>query len=151
MEILAIFAAIAVIGTMSFGGGSVGQAFAMCIDLPSLISILILTVPVLLRKGIWKDLCRAFHFVRRNYKCSLADMKRSLEALEFTQKQILCAGVITSIFGIIGVCSNMTDLSKIGPSLAIVVLPLLYTAFLELLLLPMHVEIKGRIINYMEE
>ena len=45
---------------------------------------------------------------------------------------------------------NISDPSLLGPNVAISILTLFYTVVLEMLLLPLQLEVKRRIINYMD-
>ena len=149
-EVIAIVLSIIFIGGSSFGAENLLNVFSWVIDIPSLVAILILSIPILVRKGMWKDFTRTFKMMNKKYSCSIADMKRSQDAIEFAQKQIMYAGIITFILGVIAICGHIDDLSAVGPNMAVAIISVLYTAFLELLLLPVQVEIKGRIIDYME-
>ena len=150
-EVIAVFAAIFFVGGTSGGLDGSLNMLALFADLPSLISIIILTVPILIRKNEAGDLKKAFRMLSKKNTYSLADMKRAKIAVEFAQKQILCAGAIISILGMVNILKNLSDMSKLGPSLAVVILSVFYAAILELLLLPVQVEVSSRIVNFMEE
>lgn len=138
------------------------------LDAPTIICILLLSLPLLFRKGMGKDFFRAFPmqlknrytFSHKNGKStlekksvtySLAQMKRSLDAVEFMQKQILYSGILVVIFPAIFMLPRLDDISAIGPNTAVLLIGVLYTTIFELLLLPLQIEVKRRIINYMEE
>ena len=70
--------------------------------------------------------------------------------LEMIQKQIWYAGILTMMVSVMYVMVNISDPSLLGPNIAVVVLTMFYAVILEMLLLPMVLEVKGRIINYME-
>ncbi len=84
------------------------------VDLPSLIIILVFTVPVLIRNGVWKDFKRAFFLLKKGYACHLSELKRTQDVLEMLQRQVFCAGIVA------------------------------------MLLLPLQLEVKRRIIDFME-
>lgn len=144
------------------------ESLIRLLDAPTLICILFLSLPLLFRKGMGKDFLRAIpmqfknHYVfspkegklileKKTTAYSLAQMKRSLDAVEFMQKQILYSGILVVIFPAISMLSKLDDIAAIGPNTAVLLLGVLYTTILELLLLPLQVDIKRRIINYMEE
>ena len=133
-EVIAIVLSIIFIGGSSFGAENLLNVFSWVIDIPSLVAILILSIPILVRKGMWKDFTRAFKMMNKKYSCSIADMKRSQDAIEFAQKQIMYAGIITFILGVIAICGHIDDLSACRWNMAIAIITVLYTAFLKLLL-----------------
>lgn len=169
VEIIIILAAVVYLAALCSGVGL--QAISWCLDAPTLICILVLSVPLLFRKGMGKDFFRAFKMQfkyriirekgdveegknikikKKVHNYTLGEMRRSLDAVEFMQKQILYAGIITMILPTIFVLGQL-NFERLGPNLAVTLLSLLYTAVLELLLLPLQLETKRRIVNYMEE
>lgn len=150
-----------------FAFGLIG-GLTRLLDAPTLICILLLSLPLLFRKGMGKDFLRAIpmqfknHYIfnRKEGKLvlekkttiySLAQMKRSLDAVEFMQKQILYSGILVVTLPAIFVMSGLDDIAAFGPNVATLLITVLYTVIFELLLLPLQVDIKRRIINYMEE
>lgn len=150
-----------------FAFGLIG-GLTRLLDAPTLICILLLSLPLLFRKGMGKDFLRAIpmqfknHYIfnrnegklvleKKTTVYSLAQMKRSLDAVEFMQKQILYSGILVVILPAIFMLSRLDDISALGPNVAVTLIAVLYTTILELLLLPLQVDIKRRIINYMEE
>lgn len=150
-----------------FAFGLIG-GLTRLLDAPTLICILLLSLPLLFRKGMGKDFLRAIpmqfknHYVfsrkegklileKKTTVYSLAQMKRSLDAVEFMQKQILYSGILVVILPAIFMLSRLDDIAALGPNVAVTLIAVLYTTILELLLLPLQVDIKRRIINYMEE
>ena len=169
LEIIIIFGACLFLNVYCTGSNSeLLRNFAFLCDAPTLICIVLLSLPLLLRKGMWKDFLRAVSMQRKNRYIfsrkdgkltfgketivySLAQMKRSLDAVEFMQKQILYSGILIVILPLIYILTQLTEPEAIGPNMAVTLLSVLYTAVLELLLLPLQIDIKRRIINYMEE
>ena len=70
--------------------------------------------------------------------------------LEMIQKQVWYAGILTMMVSVMYVMANISDPAMLGPNIAVVVLTLFYAAIFEMLLLPLVLEVKGRIINYMD-
>ena len=128
----------------------VGVVLTSLLDFPSLVGLLILTLPILLRNGMWKDFVRGFKLLRKGYTCSLADLKRTLDVVELLQKQILYAAAILTTFSMIIVLGFLSAPETMGVNTAVALITVLYAAIFEMLLLPMHVEVKRRIIDYME-
>lgn len=149
LELIIIVVAMVCLSGMCTGAGV--SALTWCLDAPSLICILILSVPLLFRKGMGKDFIRALKMQFGKQSYTLGEMRRSLDAVEFMQKQVLYAGLVTLILPIIFILGELTDIQVVGKNLSVALIALLYTAFLELLLLPLQLEAKRRIVNYMEE
>lgn len=151
IEILIIIAGFLIMNfTLVTGGGGLSN-LTYCLDFPTIICILILSLPILIRRGMWRDFFRAFCLLKKTYVCTLGDLKRSKEAVELMQKQVLYAGIVSSTMGIVYVLGRISDMAQIGPCMAVVVLSILYMAVLELILLPLQHEVRSRIIAYMEE
>lgn len=88
--------------------------------------------------------------LQRKYTCHLSEIRRSLDAVEMMQKQVACAGIISMLLSFIHILGNLSDLAQLGPNIAVAILTLLYAVILEMLLLPLQIEAKRRIIDYME-
>lgn len=149
MEIISIMVGIILLVTYGYGEISLRQLLFL-IDMPSLIIILIFTVPVLFRGGVWKDFKRAWRLLRKDYNCHLSEIRRSLDVVEMLQKQVLYAGVISLLLTLILILGMLSDLASLGPNLAVAILTMLYAMIIEMLLLPLQLEAKRRIIDYME-
>ena len=125
------------------------SALANVWDFPTLACILVLIVPVLCRKRMAKDFLRAFKLLDEKYECNFSELRHALNVVEMMQKQVLCAGCIVTIQGLILVFHMLSDWTTIGPNLNVAMLAAAYTAFLELLLLPLQITAKRRIVDYM--
>lgn len=120
------------------------------VDLPSLIIILVFTVPVLIRNGVWKDFKRAFFLLKKGYACHLSELKRTQDVLEMLQRQVFCAGIVAMLLTFINIMRSLSDLASLGPNIAVAVMTVLYATVIEMLLLPLQLEVKRRIIDFME-
>lgn len=120
------------------------------VDLPSLIIILVFTVPVLIRNGVWKDFKRAFFLLKKGYACHLSELKRTQDVLEMLQRQVFCAGIVAMLLTFINIMRSLSDLASLGPNMAVAVMTVLYATVIEMLLLPLQLEVKRRIIDFME-
>lgn len=149
MEIISIMVGIILLVTYGYGEIS-PRRFLFLMDVPSLIIILIFTVPVLFRGGVWKDFKRAWRLLRKDYSCHLSEIRRSLDVVEMLQKQVLYAGVISLLLTLILILGMLSDLASLGTNLAVAILTMLYAMIIEMLLLPLQLEAKRRIIDYME-
>ena len=66
------------------------------------------------------------------------------------QKQILYAGIIVSFQGFFALLHSLDDLATIGPNTSVALLAVFYMAIFELLMLPLQIEAKRRIVDYIE-
>lgn len=152
MEIISILLGILILLGFSQGGalGNLRNLIFALLDLPSLIIILVFTVPILVRNGVWKDFKRAFLLLKRGYSCHLSELRRTKDVLEMLQKQVICAGIVAMLLTFITIMHQLSDLETLGPNLAVAILTVLYATIIEMLLLPLQFEVKRRIIDYME-
>ncbi len=150
MELVSIILGVFLLGTLGYEGMELYR-ISYLIDLPSLVIILILTVPVLLRGGMWKDFKRAWKLLRKDYTCHLGELRRTLDVVEMVQRQVIYAGIISLLMSLIAILHNLSDPTRLGPNMAVAILTMLYAVCFEMLLLPLQLEVKRRIIDYMEE
>ncbi len=150
MEIISIVGGMIFLILMTYTGGDRTFALSWFIDFPTLLVMVIFVVPVLMRGGMWKDFKRAFQLLKKRYDCRLSELRRTKDVLEMIQKQIWYAGILTMMVSIMYIMVNISDPSLLGPNIAISILTLFYTVVLEMLLLPLQLEVKRRIINYMD-
>ena len=141
-------------GWRGVGAGSMYEV-SYLIDLPTLFCIMVIALPVFfkdgLKHGLAQDFLRAFRLLRRDYSCSFAGLRHTLDAVELMQRQILYAGCITTLEGCFMLIHTLSDAASVGPMVNVALIGVFYTAILELLLLPLQMEAKRRIIDYMEE
>ena len=150
MEIISIVGGMIFLILMTYTGGDRTFALSWFIDFPTLLVMVIFVVPVLMRGGMWKDFKRAFQLLKKRYDCRLSELRRTKDVLEMIEKQIWYAGILTMMVSIMYIMVNISDPSLLGPNVAISILTLFYTVVLEMLLLPLQLEVKRRIINYMD-
>lgn len=153
MEIVSIILGVILLGAFDYGGygGFSTRLLVQLIDFPSLIIILVFTVPVLFGNGMWKDFKRAFSLLRKKNTCHLSELKRTLDVVEMMQKQLIYAGIIGMMLSFIHLLHILSDPASIGPNLSLAILTIFYAFLLEMMLLPLQLEVKRRIIDYMEE
>lgn len=153
MEIISILLGVILLGSAGYGYGDSGldpHRLTYLIDMPSLIILLVFTVPVLFKGGVWKDFKRAWLCLRKDYSCHLSELRRALDVVEMMQKQVIYAGVICMLMSVIVILGFLSSLEYLGPNLAVAILTILYAVIFEMLLLPLQLEVKRRIIDYME-
>lgn len=150
MEMISIVGGMAFLMLMTYRGGDKVFSPAWFVDFPTLVIMIVFIVPVLMRGGLWKDFKRSLKMLRKDYVCRLSELRRTKDVLEMMQKQIWYAAILTMMVSIIYVMVNISDPSLLGPNIAISVLTLFYAVIFEMLLLPLQLEVKRRIINYMD-
>lgn len=151
MEMISIFLGVILLGVIDYGSGWIElPRLGFLVDMPSLVIILILTAPVLLKGGLWKDFKRAWQLLWKDYNCHLSEVRRALDVVEMMQKQVLYAGAISALLTFITILHNLSNLASLGPNLAVAILTMLYAVIIEMLLLPLQLEAKRRIVDYME-
>lgn len=153
MEIVSILLGILILLITEggfFQGGGLRYMADVLFDLSSLIIILVFTVPVLIRSGVWNDFKRAFLLLKKEYSCHLSELKRTQDVLEMLQRQVFCAGIVATLLTFINILHSLTELSALGPKVAVAILTVLYAAVIEMLILPLQFEVKRRIIDYMD-
>lgn len=151
MEVISILLGVILFSATGYGYGGIAlYRFSYLVDIPSLVIVLVFTVPVLFKSGVWKDFKRAWRLLRKNYICHLSELRRTLDVVEMMQKQVIYAGVICMLLSLITMLCNLSDLASVGPNMAVTILTMLYALVLEMLLLPLQLEVKRRIIDYME-
>ena len=121
------------------------------VNLLIILLLLLMTLPTIIAGGFWKDFTRILSRRQPEQGWKLYELKRSLDAIELLQKQLCYAAVMIVMFQLLGVLYNMSEPAALGPGLANILLTGFYTAIMELLLMPLRVEVKKQIANYMEE
>ncbi len=150
MEMISIVGGMAFLILMTYTGGDKTFTLGWFVDFPTILIMIIFVVPVLMRGGVWKDFRRAFKLLRKDFTCHLSELRRTKDVLEMIQKQVWYAGILTMMVSVMYVMVNISDPALLGPNIAVVVLTMFYAVILEMLLLPLLLEVKRRIINYME-
>lgn len=107
------------------------------IDLPSIVGILIFVVPAIFIMRIGSDFGKAFMLGARQY--SLMQLKNTVEAVSTVQRLIVFAGIVEFVLGFIMIMIQNPSGSKLMANLAVAVLAIFYTAFFELIILPLKV------------
>lgn len=147
MYFLSILAVILVSVILSF---SVSVQNLM--DLPSLLLVLLLSIPILISSGLLKDFNNAFHFALGKKKSSsLIEIKRALEAVTLMIRTFLCSGLFLFLTAMIAVLHSMDTPQSLGPAISVSILCFIYGTALALLLLPVKSILQVRIIEFMPE
>ena len=110
------------------------------LDIPSIILNLVILIPGLIIMGAWKDFIKAFSVGTKHY--SLLELKNILGAVSTAQKLVVLGALFALIISAIVVLGQVSDASLIGPNLAICFLSAFYAVIIELLLLPLHLNVE---------
>lgn len=118
--------------------GSIG----IFIDLPSLLIILALTMPMLMSSGLLSDFFKGFILMGKkvNFYSSI-DLKRIIEADKLVIRALLLAGAIGTITGIIALLAKLDDPSLLGPYFSVALITALYSLILISLILPVKAKV----------
>lgn len=135
---------------MNVGLSELNLRIMRFLDLPTFIVMVILCFPVLAASGLWNDFMRAFSLGRVGNTCGLAELKRTQTAVRMMQRQVLYAGLMNMVFAVIMLLYSIETAEKIGPYMAVAFISIFYVSIIEMLLLPLRVEVEKKLIDYME-
>ena len=141
MYLLSLFVfMVLVVGFMAITGGGGLQALTYFIDMPSIILLILLIVPMLMNAGVLKDLNNAFRLgAKRRVQVERLELMRAVEAVSFTIKASWTAGIFSVIFQFsIAIMRNAPDTELAFLYTAVSMIPLSYTTFFVILLLPLR-------------
>lgn len=143
---------LSVLTMAAFSGLEVGSLLLMCIDLPSVIILLILCVPVLLSAGLFRDFNNAFAIALSKKKIArITEMKRAMEAVDLTMKTLLFGGGFIFIFSLIIVLRNLEVPEMLGPNIAVAMLTFIYAIGFNIILLPIKSKLNIRMTEFMQD
>lgn len=141
MYLLSLFVfMVLVIGFMAITSGGGLQGLVYFIDMPSVILLVLLIVPMLLNAGVLKDLNNAFRLgAKRKAQAERLELMRAVEAVSFTIKALWTAGIFSVLFQFsIAIMRNAPDAELAFLYTAVSLIPLSYTTFFVILLLPLR-------------
>lgn len=133
LELVFIIIAVAFTGITCMGY----NWLVFFIDIPSLISLLIVIIPGLLIMGKGKDFIKAFSVGTKDY--TILELKDIIQSIDACQKLTLYGALLSLTIAIVAVLIHVDKLELLGPNLAVAVITIFYTAIIELLLLPLKV------------
>ena len=145
----AVIAAVFVMDLVVCTGYEQGLHYLQAyLDIPTFFCILVFTLPMLFASGAGKDFGRAFRIGKQTF--SIAQMRKSLEAVKLMQKLIMYGSLFTMGIAFIVVLHSMEIPASIGPTVAIICLTLVYASILEVLLLPLHLNVQNALTDAMD-
>ena len=127
-------------------------SFFAFLDMPSLLLVLLLTIPVLISSGLFKDFHNAFRiaFSKKNSN-SLIKIKLAAEAVNMMIKTLLCSGTFLFLISVVTILGHFDDPSLLGPYLTTSLLCPIYACGIAILLLPIKSILQVRIIEFMPQ
>ena len=129
-----------------------GLSIQWLLDMPTLLLLLLISLPIIISAGLLRDLNNAFRFViRKKTEKSLKELRRSVEAVSLAIKTFLWSGILLSIIQMVVILGRMDSLETLGPMLCVSVLSVLYGVGISLLLLPLRTSLQVQIIEFLSE
>lgn len=117
---------------------------ASFIDIPSILVILGISLPMLMASGLFSDFLRGIRIMgQKTNTYSAIELKKSETAVSLMIKLVLLSGIFGSTVGTIALLSQLNDAGKIGQHFAIALITLFYSLFILFILLPIQAKIKA--------
>lgn len=108
------------------------------IDMPSLLLLFLIVLPILISAGLFKDFNNAFKLsVKRKETCSRTELLRAIEAVNLVIKALWAAGIFNSVFLLIQIMATWSDIQLIR-GISVSLITLIYAIFFIILLLPLR-------------
>lgn len=115
---------------------------AALIDLPSISLILSFSITMLLASGLFPDFIRCFKIMGKGVNTwSALELRKTEIALSLMIKLLLLSGLLGSITGTISILASLSDISVVGPNLAVAILTFFYSVLLVFILLPVKAKV----------
>ena len=128
---------------------SAGMSAALWfIDLPSLVTLLLILIPGLIMMGEWKDFIKAFSVGIRKY--SLLELKNIIEAVAAAQKLTVFGALFAVIISGVLILGQINDLDSLGRNFAVCFLVGLYAVIIEFFLLPLRLNAERKMNEEMD-
>ncbi len=123
------------------------------IDMPSLIILVLLVVPVSISAGMLRDFCASF---RRAFSlqtaCTRAELQRSMEAVKLARRSNYTAGLFGFLIAFVFVCRGYESMREnvFWLNMAVAVIPVIYAGAFDLIFLAVYGRLKKRYIDFMQ-
>ncbi len=150
LAILGVILSVILMGALSELG--MMSSLGSCIDLYSLLLIVIIVIPVMASMGMLRDFNLAFKLtLGKKQAGSLSDLKRAKLAVCYFIRCTLFAGAVGTLFGVIQVLSFFHDESgQLAAGLGVAACSLLYAFVIAIVLLPIEARLERKMIEFME-
>lgn len=122
------------------------ESIVWFIDMPSIIIPLGITFFVLVASESLWDFGQAFLIVFGKKEHSEAQIKSSWCAMKTVLVTVPFAGLFSFLVGTVAIIGHLSDPDLLGPYLAVAILSLFYCTIVEILLIPIAVRLKKKII-----
>jgi flagellar motor component MotA len=144
VEALVIIAGLLI--SLFIDAGKIDLA-SLFIDIPTLMIILLFSIPAIFCSGMWKDFIHAFSAGKKEY--TVCELKRSEKAVSMIQKFVLIGGFFCAFVSLIVCLSQLDNYPAVGKNIAVICVSGLYTAILEFLLIPVNANVGTALIDAM--
>lgn len=150
LSILSVIVMVIVVCITSWGMNA--SYILRFLDVYTILWLVLFLVPLLISGGLLKDFNNAFRLgIGKKEAVSLTELKRAKESVSLTIKILIAVAVFISSIQSIFILYNIDDLSKLGPSLSVVILTFVYVMGITLILLPLQARLSVRIQEYISE
>lgn len=129
-----------------------GGAVRTFIDLPTIILMLVVIIPMLISTGLFKDFNNGLRLgITKKMPRTVTEIKRAIEAVKLVMTASLVTGIFISIAGMIIVFVNVGDMAVLLPNVSVALIGVIYGIIIYLLLLPFRTILNLKLINYIQE
>ncbi len=142
-----ILFAVVFLFNVAMGTGGL-EAVRWFIDIPALLVIIMILIPGMMIKGVWKDFLKSFSVGIKPYR--LLELKNIIGAVDAAQKLTVYGALIAIIVSGVIVMGKLSEPSTIGPSLAVCFLSAFYAVIIELFLLPLKLNAERKMNEEMD-
>lgn len=142
---VAVLVFLIVMTIIMWGGlGAIGYF----IDVPILFYLLSITILVMSMAGVLKDFLRAFPLAVKKYVSTESkNLRKSAIAVKTAMLTINVVGFLSFGIGIIAAFRELTDVASFGVQLLISILSVLYALAVTLLLIPIYMRLKRKLLE----
>lgn len=120
-------------------------------DVPCILLILLVDIPILLSSGLLKDFNNAFRIaLGKERSITVTELKRAIEAVNLMSKTTLYSGLFLFMIEAIITLHRLDDPASLGPTISVSLLFFLYTSGLAIILLPLKSILNVRMITLTE-
>lgn len=126
------------------------ESIMVFIDMPSMLLLLMIVMPVFISSGLWKDFNNAFRLsIKERENAGKVELMRAVEAVSFMIKTLWMTGIFAVIFQIVITflmyARDVIKQENIIQYAAISLLPMVYSLFFVIFLLPMQARLNVRL------
>lgn len=126
------------------------ESIMVFVDMPSMLLLFMIVIPVFISSGLWKDFNNAFRLsIKERESAGKVELMRAVEAVSFMIKTLWVTGIFAVTFQlVITFLMYVRDVIKqenIVQYVAISLLPIVYALFFMIFLLPMQARLNVRL------